>query len=139
MTRAAATFDIVITTAQVPGRPPPLLISADAVAAMEPGSVVVDLAAGPFGGNVDGSMPDTTVVTDHGVTIIGAGNLAASVPRAASSAYARNVAALLAYLVRDGELHLDSDDEITAGVLFTLDGEIVRPDLRAGRPEGGSA
>jgi NAD(P) transhydrogenase subunit alpha len=139
MTRAAATFDIVITTAQVPGRPPPLLVAADAVAAMEPGSVVVDLAAGPFGGNVDGSMPDTTVVTDHGVTIIGAGNLAASVPRAASSAYARNVAALLAYLVRDGELHLDPDDEITAGVLLTLDGEIVRPDLRAGRPEGGPA
>jgi NAD(P) transhydrogenase subunit alpha len=124
-------FDIVITTAQVPGRRPPSLVSASGLAAMQPGSVVIDLAASELGGNVEGSVPETTTITDNGVTVIGAGNLPSSVPKAASTAYARNVVALLAHLVRDGSIVLDADDNITAGVLITHDGDIVRPAVRA--------
>jgi H+-translocating NAD(P) transhydrogenase subunit alpha len=131
MAAAVARFDVVITTAQVPGRTPPVLVTAAALAAMRPGSVVVDLAASDLGGNVAGSAPEATVVTDEGVTVVGAGNLAAAVPRAASTAYARNVVALLAHLVRDGRVALDPDDEITAGVLVTHDGEVVHPAVRA--------
>ncbi|MDX7997592.1 NAD(P)(+) transhydrogenase (Re/Si-specific) subunit alpha, partial [Bacillus subtilis] len=87
-------FDVVITTAQVPGRRPPVLVTAAALAALRPGSVVVDLAAGPLGGNVDGSVPDKTIVTSEGVTVLGAGRLPSSMPQAASTAYARNVLAL---------------------------------------------
>jgi H+-translocating NAD(P) transhydrogenase subunit alpha len=124
-------FDIVITTAQVPGRRPPLLVSAGGLAAMQPGSVVIDLAASDLGGNVEGSVPETTTVTGNGVTVIGAGNLPSGVPKAASTAYARNIVALLAHLVRDGGLVLDPDDTITAGVLVTHDGDIVSPAVRA--------
>ena len=131
MTAAVARFDVVITTAQVPGRTPPVLVDAAALAAMRPGSVVVDLAAGDLGGNVVGSVPERTVVTDGGVTVVGAGNLAATVPRAASTAYARNVVALLSHLVVDGRIALDPADEITAGVLVTHDGEVVHPAVRA--------
>ena len=131
MTAAVARFDVVITTAQVPGRTPPVLVDAAALAAMRPGSVVVDLAAGDLGGNVVGSVPERTVVTDGGVTVVGAGNLAATVPRAASTAYARNVVALLSHLVVDGRIALDPADEITAGVLVTRDGEVVHPAVRA--------
>ena len=124
-------FDIVITTAQVPGRRPPSLVSASGLAAMQPGSVVIDLAASELGGNVEGSVPQTTTITDNGVTVIGAGNLPSGVPKAASTAYARNIVALLAHLVRDGSLVLDPDDTITAGVLITHDGDIVHPAVRA--------
>jgi NAD(P) transhydrogenase subunit alpha len=128
---AIAAFDIVITTAQVPGRRPPSLVSASGLAAMQPGSVVIDLAASELGGNVEGSVPETTTITDNGVTVIGAGNLPSGVPKAASTAYARNIVALLAHLVRDGSVVLDPDDDITAGVLITHDGDIVRPAVRA--------
>ena len=131
LTDAIARFDIVITTAQVPGRPAPVLVTAAALAAMRPGSVVVDLAASGFGGNVEGTLPETTTITDTGVTIIGAGNLPARVPKAASTAYARNIVALLAHLVRDGALVLDPQDPITAGALITHDGDIVHPAVRA--------
>jgi NAD(P) transhydrogenase subunit alpha len=124
-------FDIVITTAQVPGRRPPSLVSASGLAAMQPGSVVIDLAASELGGNVEGSVPETTTVTDNGVTVIGAGNLPSGVPKAASTAYARNIVALLGHLVRDGSVVLDPDDTITAGVLITHDGDIVCPAVRA--------
>jgi NAD(P) transhydrogenase subunit alpha len=130
MAAAVGRFDVVITTAQVPGRTPPVLVTAPALAGMRPGSVVVDLAASALGGNVAGSEPDRTVVTDAGVTVVGAGNLAAAVPRAASTAYARNVVALLGHLVRDGRPALDPADEITAGVLVTHDGEVVHPAVR---------
>jgi len=131
MTAAVARFDVVITTAQVPGRRPPVLIPAAALAAMQPGSVVLDLAASPLGGNVEGTVPDSTVVTGNGVTLIGAGNLPAAVPRAASTAYSRNIAALLAHLIHQGQLRLDTADEITAGVLITSDGEVVHPGVLA--------
>jgi NAD(P) transhydrogenase subunit alpha len=127
MVTAVAGFDVVITTAQVPGRRPPLLISAEAVAGMQPGSVIVDLAASELGGNVAGSKPGQSVVTDNGVTVIGAPNLAADMPRAASVAYSRNVCALLAHLIHGGSLALDTADEITAGVLVAHDGAVVNP------------
>lgn len=133
---AISRFDIVITTAQVPGRRPPVLVSATALQAMQPGSVVVDLAASVLGGNVEGSDPDATVVTNNGVTVVGAGNLPSAVPKAASTAYARNIVALLAHLVRDGALTLDPADEITAGVLVTHDGQVVHPAVRALLEEG---
>jgi len=128
--RAIAGFDVVITTAQVPGRRPPRLVTAAALDGMRPGSVVVDLAAGPLGGNVEGSAPEETVVVDDGVTVVGAGNLPSAVPGAASTAYSRNVVALVSHLVRDGALAVDAADEIDAAVVVTHDGQIVNPQVR---------
>ncbi len=122
-----ARFDIVITTAQVPGRRPPLLVTGDAVKQMRAGSVIVDLAASALGGNVEGSVPDQEVVTGNGVTIIGGGNLAAQVPAAASAAFSNNVGALLQTLVRDGSLAIDLEDEVHAGVVVTHGGRVVNP------------
>jgi NAD(P) transhydrogenase subunit alpha len=124
-------FDVVITTAQVPGGRPPLLVSADALEAMRPGSVVLDLAAGPDGGNVAGSRPDTRAVTGRGVTLIGAADLASTVPGAASTAYARNLLALLTHLMPGGDLVLDLADEIQAGVVVCHDGRLIHPRVRA--------
>jgi len=111
-----ARHDIVVTTAQVPGRRPPLLVSRDTLKRMRPGSVVVDLAASGLGGNVEGSEPDKTDVLAGGVTVIGAGRLPSAMATAASTAYARNLVALLRHLVRDGALVLDPADEITAAL-----------------------
>jgi NAD(P) transhydrogenase subunit alpha len=122
-----ARHDVVITTAQVPGRRPPLLLTDDAVKAMSAGSVVVDMASGPLGGNVAGSVPGETTVTGNGVTVIGAANLPASMPTAASAAYARNVAALLLHMVAGGALAIDLTDDIQAGVVITHAGMVVHP------------
>jgi NAD(P) transhydrogenase subunit alpha len=122
-----ARHDVVITTAQVPGRQPPVLLTDDAVKAMSTGSVVVDMGSGPLGGNVAGSVPGENVVTGNGVTIIGASNLAASMPTAASSAYARNISTLLLHMVADGALAIDTSDEIQAGVVITHGGQVVQP------------
>ncbi|MDQ1726804.1 MAG: H+-translocating transhydrogenase subunit alpha [Frankiaceae bacterium] len=136
---AIARNDVVITTAQVPGARPPVLVTAEAVAAMRSGSVIVDLAAGPLGGNVDGSQPDTTVVTDNGVTIIGAGNLPSSMAAAASTAYSRNISALLAHLRSGGELTIDTADEIQAGVVITHGGTVVNAATAALLTSGGAS
>jgi NAD(P) transhydrogenase subunit alpha len=125
-----ARHDVVITTAQVPGRRPPLLVTEDALKAMVAGSVIVDMGASPLGGNVASSEPDRTVVTENGVTIVGAAGLPSTMASAASTMYARNMTALLQYLVSDGALALDGDDELTAGVLITRDGAIVHRALR---------
>jgi NAD(P) transhydrogenase subunit alpha len=122
-----ARHDIVITTAQVPGRRPPLLVTAEAVAAMRPGSVLVDMGASELGGNVAGSRPGAVEVTDHGVIIVGAGDLPSRLPTSASAAYARNLTALLTHLVADGALAIDLADEITAGVVVTHHGAVVHP------------
>jgi NAD(P) transhydrogenase subunit alpha len=137
-----ARHDVVLTTAQVPGRRPPLLVTDEAIKAMAAGSVIVDMGAGPLGGNVSGSVPDTETVTENGVTVIGAGNLAATVPTAASAAFARNVSALLLHMVAGGDLAIDLTDEIQAGVVITHDGAVVHPAtaaLLAGDPNGGTA
>jgi len=122
-----AKHDVVITTAQVPGRRPPLLVTEDAVGAMAAGSVLVDMGASALGGNVAGSAPGRTVVTANGVTIIGAANLPSTVPTAASNAFSRNISALLLHMTADGALQIDTTDEIQAGVVITRDGEVVQP------------
>lgn len=118
------TMDIVITTAQVPGRKPPVLVTAEAVGEMKPGSVLVDMAASALGGNVEQSKAGETVVTDGLVTIIAPENLPASMPIGASAFYARNISALLLQLVEDGALDLDPADEIAGPVTITHGGEI---------------
>ncbi len=123
--------DVVITTALVPGRPAPLLITEEAVAAMGPGSVIVDLAA-EAGGNCALTVADQTVVTKNGVHIIGRTNLAATMPAHASQLYSRNVQALLDALIKDGALALDPADEIARGTTIVRDGAIVhQPTLDA--------
>ncbi len=122
-----ARFDVVITTAQVPGRRPPLLVTSSAIKRMRPGSVLVDLAASSLGGNVEGSVPEETTLTDNAVTIIGAGNLPATVPTAASVAFSHNLSALLRHMVQDGALVIDTTDEIQSGVVITHAGAIVHP------------
>ncbi len=121
-----ARHDVVITTAQVPGRRPPLLVTDDTLKAMSPGSVIVDMGASALGGNVTGSVPGETVVTGSGVTVIGADNLPATVPTAASNAYSRNISALLLHMTADGALAIDTNDEIQAGVVIAHDGKIVQ-------------
>ena len=116
-------FDVVITTAAVPGRPAPKLIPASAVAAMRPGSVIVDLAA-ETGGNCELTEPGEEIVRD-GVTIVGLLNLPSTMPGHASQLYARNVAALLNHLAPEGELKLDWEDEITAGACVTRKQEVA--------------
>ena len=93
---------------------------------MSPGSVIVDMGASALGGNVAGSVPGETIVTAGGVTVIGADNLPAMVPTAASAAYSRNISAVLLHMTRDGALAIDLDDEIQAGVVITHDGKIVQ-------------
>ena len=110
-------FDLVITTAAIPGRPAPRLIPASAVEKMRPGSVIVDLAA-ESGGNCESTKPGE-VVDVGGVTVIGLLNIPSSMPGHASQLYARNVSALLEHLAPGGELTLDWDDEITAGACVT--------------------
>jgi len=126
-----ARHDVVITTAQVPGRRPPLLVTEDAIKAMTAGSVIVDMGASTLGGNVSGSRPGETVVTGNGITIIGADNLPASMPTAASNAYSRNIGTLLEYLTADGALAIDTSDEIQAGVVITHDGRVVQESVAA--------
>jgi H+-translocating NAD(P) transhydrogenase subunit alpha len=111
------TFDAVITTAAIPGRPAPKLITAEAVRAMRPGSVIVDLAA-ESGGNCELTVPGSEIV-ENGITIVGTTNLPSTMPTHASQLLSRNVASLLALFVRDGELVIDWDDEIVAGACVT--------------------
>jgi NAD(P) transhydrogenase subunit alpha len=116
-------FDVVITTALIPGRPAPTLIPASAVAGMRPGSVIVDLAA-ETGGNCELTEPGQEVVRD-GVTIVGFTNVPSSMPAHASQLYSRNVTALLTHLAPEGELKLDFEDEITAGACVTRGTEVA--------------
>jgi NAD(P) transhydrogenase subunit alpha len=119
-------MDVIITTAQVPGRRPPLLVTADAVKGMKPGSVIVDMAASALGGNVEVSKPDETVVTDNGVTILAPTNLPATMPAGASQFYARNLAAFLLNFMKDGALNIDLTDEISGATVITHDGAVVQ-------------
>ena len=115
--------DFVITTALVPGRPAPLLITEDMVKDMKPGSVIVDLAA-EAGGNCELTVPGAEVVK-HGVTIQGYLNLPSTMPIHASQMYSRNIYTLLLHLVKDNQLHLDFDDTITKGCCITHQGNVV--------------
>jgi len=130
LTDAIKGFDVVITTALVPGRPAPKLVTAEAVEGMKAGSVIVDLA-GEAGGNCELTVPGETVVR-HDVKIISPLNLPATMAEHSSQLFARNVLALLELFVgEDGALHLDFDDEIVSGACIARDGEIVNPGAKA--------
>jgi NAD(P) transhydrogenase subunit alpha len=118
-------MDVVITTAQVPGRKPPVLVTADAVGRMKPGSVIVDMAASALGGNCELSVAGETTETPNGVTIVAPDNLPASMPAGASAFYARNISSLLLGMVKDGALNLDFEDEVTKSTVITKDGAVV--------------
>ena len=140
LNEAIGGMDVVITTAQVPGRKPPLLVTADAVARMKPGSVIVDMAASTLGGNCELSKAGETVVTDGLVTIIAPENLPASMPIGSSAFYARNLSALLLGLIKDGALNLDPADEVAGPVTITHAGEVRSEAVRKLlQPAGGAA
>jgi NAD(P) transhydrogenase subunit alpha len=125
MTQVVAESDVVITTAAVPGKRAPVLITAEMARAMAPGSVIVDLAA-ERGGNCELTRAGETVV-ESGVKILGPVNLAATLPQHASQMYSKNVATFLAHLVKDGKLEIDTADEITRETLVARDGQMVHP------------
>lgn len=124
----AAAADIVITTALIPGKPAPLLLDSEAVAAMKPGSVIVDLAAAN-GGNVAGTRPGEIVHTANGVTIIGYEDLALRLPGQASQLFGQNLVNFLKLTTpqKDGQLVLDTEDDIVRGILVTLGGAVAWP------------
>jgi NAD(P) transhydrogenase subunit alpha len=118
--KAITGFDVVITTALVPGRPAPRLVTAAAVEGMKPGSVVIDLA-GETGGNCELTEPGKTVVR-HDVTIVSPLNLPATMPEHASELYAKNIASFLDLLIQDGDVAPDFDDEVVAASCVTREG-----------------
>ncbi len=126
--RIVGESDVVITAAVIPGKKSPVLVTADMVKTMAPGSVIVDLAA-ERGGNCELTQTGRAVV-EHGVTIIGAINLASSVPYHASYMYARNLTAFLLHLQKNGALHIDVKDEITCDTLLTRDGQVANERVR---------
>jgi NAD(P) transhydrogenase subunit alpha len=125
MSTAIAESDVVITTAAVPGKKAPILVTAEMVRGMHPGSVLVDIAA-ERGGNCELTRPGEDL-DENGVTIMGPLNLPSTVAVHASQMYARNIQTFLLHLVKEGQLHLDRGDEIVAGTLLTLGGEVVHP------------
>jgi proton-translocating NAD(P)+ transhydrogenase subunit alpha len=125
MGRVVAESDVVITTAAVPGKKSPILVTGEMVARMAPGSVVVDLAA-ERGGNCALTRPGETIV-EHGVSILGPTNLPSEVPYHASQLYAKNIATFLQYLVKDGQVRWDLDDEIIRETLIAHDGKAIHP------------
>jgi NAD(P) transhydrogenase subunit alpha len=128
LTRVVAESDVLVTTAVVPGKKAPVLVTAEMVKGMAPGSVIFDLAS-ERGGNCELTQSGKTIVA-HGVTIIGRINIATEVPYHASQMYARNVTAFLLHLVKDGKLQINLADEITRETLLTKDGEIVNQRVR---------
>jgi NAD(P) transhydrogenase subunit alpha len=126
--KVVAESDVVISAAVIPGKKPPILVTKEMVESMAPGSVIVDLA-GERGGNCELTRPGEIVV-EHGVTIIGWFNLASTVPYHASQMYARNVTAFLLYLIKDGKLQLNMEDEIVSDTLLTHGGEVANARVR---------
>ena len=126
--KVVAESDVVITAAVIPGKKSPILVTKEMVAGMAPGSVLVDLAA-ERGGNFELTRPGEKI-EEHGVTIIGSINLASTVPYHASQMYAKNVATFLLYMIKDGKLQINPQDEIVRETLLTQGGEIVSARLR---------
>jgi len=135
MVKAIGASDVVITTAAVPGRRAPVLVTREAVAAMAPGSIIVDIAA-ETGGNCELTQAGQTITSGNGVIVIGPVNLAATVPTHASQLYSRNVQTLLDYLIKDGAIALDMSDEIVRGTTIVNNGEIVHEPTLAARSGG---
>jgi NAD(P) transhydrogenase subunit alpha len=128
MTKVVAESDVVITTAAVPGKKAPTLVTAEMVAGMAPGSVIVDVAA-ERGGNCELTRPGETVLA-HGVTILGPANLPSDVPYHASQMFAKNVTTFLAHLVKEGHWNFDQKDEIVRDTLVAREGQIVHEQIR---------
>lgn len=128
LTRVVAESDVVISTATVPTKRAPILITAEMVASMAPGSVIVDLAA-ERGGNCELTRYNELIV-EHGVTIVGYFNLASTVPYHASQMFSRNMTAFLLHLCKDGQVNFDMQDEIIHETLVTRGGEIIHPRVR---------
>jgi proton-translocating NAD(P)+ transhydrogenase subunit alpha len=128
MLKVVGSSDLVITTAAIPGKKSPVLITEEMVKAMAPGSVIVDLAA-ERGGNCELTKADQTIVA-HGVTIMGPTNLPATVPYHASQMYSRNIVTFVQHLVKNGQLSFDMEDEITRETLVTRNGEVVHARVR---------
>lgn len=128
MSRVVAESSVVITTAAIPGRKAPILVTEEMVKGMHPGSVVIDLAA-ERGGNCELTEAGKTV-EKYGVKIIGPVNLPATVPYHSSQMYAKNIVTFLQHLVKDGELNINPEDEITAGTLLANEGQVVHPRVR---------
>ena len=136
MAKVIASADVVVTTALVPGKKAPTLITEAMVDGMEPGSVIVDLAA-EQGGNCELTRADRPTV-HNGITLLGPTNLAASVPYHASQMYAKNITTFLLHLVKDEQLQIDMDDQITRDTLISRDGRVVHPRVAEllGQPSG---
>ena len=135
-----ANQDIVITTAQIPGRKPPVLVTAAAVGGMRSGSVIVDMAASALGGNCELSQAGETITTDNGVVIVSPENLPASMPSSASQFYARNISNLLLNMVQAGGLSLDFEEEVTKATVITHGGAVVSEAVaKLLAPAGGNA
>lgn len=128
LTRAIAQVDVLITTAAIPGKKSPRIVTGDMVVRMKKGAIIVDMAA-DSGGNVEGSRPGETVIKD-GVTIVGTINLASRMPVHASEMYARNLFNFISPFIKDGKLLLDWNDEILAGSAFTHEGLIRHEGVR---------
>ncbi len=128
MGKVVSESDVVICTAAVPGKKAPILVTAKMVEGMSPGSVIVDLAA-ERGGNCELTRPEQTIV-EHDITIIGPANLPSTIPYHASQMYAKNIATFLLHLVKDGQLTIDLEDEITRATLVTRGGDVVHPRVR---------
>jgi NAD(P) transhydrogenase subunit alpha len=125
-----ATQDVVITTAQVPGRRPPILVTGAAVEEMGAGSIIIDMAASELGGNCELSNPDKVTITANGVEIHAPTNLPSSMPTGASTFYSRNISNLLLSFVKAGELRLDFSDEVVAATVITHGGKVVQEATR---------
>jgi NAD(P) transhydrogenase subunit alpha len=128
MAKVVAESDVVITTAAIPGKPSPRLITAAAVQGMQPGSVIVDLAA-ERGGNCELSQPDQRVV-QHGVTILGPTNLPSEIPYHASQMLSKNILTFVLHILKEGKLKIDHDDAITRETLVAERGEVINPRIR---------
>jgi H+-translocating NAD(P) transhydrogenase subunit alpha len=128
MNRVVSASDVVVTTAAIPGKKSPVLITKDMVENMAPGSVIIDLAA-ERGGNCEITKADERV-EHQGVLILGPTNLPSTVPNHASQMYSRNIITLLKSLVKDGAMHIDMEDEVTAGTLVSRGGEVVNSRIR---------
>jgi NAD(P) transhydrogenase subunit alpha len=137
MAAAIGKADVVITTALVPGRRAPILVTEEAIVRMKPGSVIVDLA-GEQGGNAELTEPGKTI-TVHDVKIVAPLNVPSTMAEHASQLYARNIEALLGLMIEDGRLELDFEDEVIAGACITRDGEIVNEGARQAAGAGAAA
>ncbi|WP_297343778.1 NAD(P)(+) transhydrogenase (Re/Si-specific) subunit alpha [Amnibacterium sp.] len=128
---ALAGFDVIVTTAKVPGHAPPELVSAATLATLRPGSVCVDLGSSVLGGNVAGSVEGRTTVTGNGVIVVGGGELAADLPVSASQMYGRNVVAVLDSLAPQGVIVVDASDAVHQGIVVGHDGEVTNAAMRS--------